>query len=154
MYRQTAWRQDPDSTIAHAALAGSAMEPTAILQLHVLTTVTVIRTPSARRLCQARRLLTASVSATESHSYSYRPMQESMFQHITSLRRFWRGRFPDFVSLFSLRLHHSYARLVVTQSLSSEAAKTLVHAFVSCRLDYCNGPVSYTHLTLPTKRIV
>ena len=27
----------------------------------------------------------------------------------------------------------------VTQSLSDEAAKTLVWASVSCRLDYCNG---------------
>jgi len=28
---------------------------------------------------------------------------------------------------------------VILQSLTSEAATTLVHAFISCRLDYCNA---------------
>jgi len=57
--RQTAWRQHQDSTIAHAVLVGSAMELTAILQLRVLTTVTVTRTQSVRYLYQARRSLTS-----------------------------------------------------------------------------------------------
>jgi len=32
---------------------------------------------------------------------------------------------------------------VVVQSLTSEAAKSLVHAFISCRLDYCNALLLY-----------
>ena len=38
----------------------------------------------------------------------------------------------------------------VRRSLDSESAATLVHAFVTSRIDYGNAPVSYTHLTLPT----
>ena len=39
----------------------------------------------------------------------------------------------------------------MVRALSMDAAATLIQAFVSSRLDYCNvTAVSYTHLTLPT----
>lgn len=59
--RLTVSRLGRDRTTVRAVLAGSAMEPTAILQLRVLTTVTAMPMPSVCRPRQAR--LSASVSA-------------------------------------------------------------------------------------------
>jgi len=46
----------------------------------------------------------------------------------------------DYVSAVGRACYFQLRQLrVVLQSLTSEAAKSLVHAFISCHLDYCNA---------------
>jgi len=41
---------------------------------------------------------------------------------------------------------------VILQSLASEAATSLVHAFISCRLDYCNALLQHRRLSTLLQR--
>ena len=53
----------------------------------------------------------------------------TMSYHVTAVCR--SAYYTNFVN-------YSYIR-TIARSLSDDAAKTLVHAFISCRLDYCNA---------------
>ena len=60
-------------------------------------------------------------------------------------------RYKGFVTTVSAKCFFQLRQLRrVRRSLDHESTATLVHAFVTSRIDYGNAPVSYTHLTLPT----
>ena len=46
------------------------------------------------------------------------------------------------------------AQLDALRTYEEHAAKGDAHGAFNCSVCYARGPVSYTHLTLPTKRIV
>ena len=86
---------------------------------------------------------------------------------------------PHVTAVCKSSFFHLHNILKIRKFLSYDTCKTLIHAFFTARIEYCNSllygqpkcilkclqsvlnsaarlihPVSYTHLTLPTKRIV